>query len=293
MLGRPLCAALLKDGYEIVALSRSASSAQRKLGSDVTCLEWDGKRVGEWASAVDGATGVINLAGENIAGARWTESYKKRIIDSRVNAGNAISEAILMAKAKPDFLIQASATGYYGHRNDEVLDESSTLGDTFLAEVVDKWEKSIAALENEPVRIVFPRIGVVVGKEGGIVEKMKLPFQLFVGGPPGSGKQWISWIHITDVVNAIRFLAKTSSTAGYYNLTAPNPVRMNEFCKAFGAALGRPSWMPVPAFALKLALQQMAEETALISQRIQPTRLLTAGFNFSFPDITKALNDQL
>jgi len=293
MLGRPLCAALLEDGHDVVALSRNPESAAKKLNPNVTCLKWDGKRVGEWADAVDGSDGIVNLAGENIAGSRWTDAYKKRIIDSRVNAGNAVAEAILSVTKKPSFLIQASATGYYGGGGDNVLNEQSPLGDTFLAEVVDKWEKSVSALQSSAIRVAYPRIGVVIGKEGGIVEKLRLPFQMFVGGPPGDGQQYISWIHIKDVVDAIRFLIHTESTSGHYNLTAPNPVRMTEFSKAFGAALGRPSWLPVPAFALKLALQQMAEETALLSQRIQPARLLEAGFSFSFPNVADALKDQL
>ncbi|MEL6822400.1 MAG: TIGR01777 family oxidoreductase [Calditrichota bacterium] len=293
MLGRPLCAALLEDGHHVIALSRSPERASQKLGSQVTCLKWDGKTVGEWADAVDGSDGIVNLAGENIAGSRWTEAYKKRIIDSRVNAGNAVAEAIQSVTKKPSFLIQASATGYYGEGGDTVLTEDSPLGDTFLAEVVDRWEKSVSALNSSSIRVAFPRIGVVLGKEGGIVDKLRLPFQMFVGGPPGDGQQYISWIHIKDVVDAIRFLIHTESTSGRYNLTAPNPVRMTEFSKAFGAALGRPSWLPVPAFALKLALQQMAEETALISQCIQPNRLLEAGFSFSFPDVNVALKDQV
>lgn len=290
-IGTNLCELLLKEGHKIVALTRNVESARKTLGEDIECVQWDAKTTEGWQEHIERAEAVINLAGENLAGGPWSENYKKRIVNSRVNSGNAISKAIKGAKQKPGVLIQASAVGYYGSRGDEELSESSSTGNGFLADVVKQWEGSVKDIEKENVRVVYLRSGVVLGRGEGMIGKMTLPFKLFAGGPVGSGRQWISWIHIADEVNAIRFLMEREDLSGVFNLTAPNPVQMAEFTRQFANALNRPSWLPVPEIAIKLIFGQMGEETILGSQKVFSKRLSGAGYKFRFPELSAALKD--
>jgi uncharacterized protein (TIGR01777 family) len=290
-IGKNLSEALLDSGHKIVALTRNVENAQKTLDSRVECVHWDGKTTEGWQDHVDGTEAVINLAGENLAGGPWTKSYKKRILNSRVNAGNAISKAILEAKQKPNVLLQASAVGYYGSRGGEELNESSSAGSGFLVDVVKQWEDSVKEVEKRNPRVVYLRTGVVLGRGEGMIDKMTLPFKIFAGGPVGSGKQWLSWIHIADELNVIRFLMEREDLSGIFNLVAPNPVQMAEFSRNFGKALNRPSWLPVPEIAIKLIFGQMGEETVLSSQKAVPKRLLEAGYVFQFPELSAALND--
>ena len=286
-IGQNLCSSLVADNIPVIALSRNAEKATSILGDGVECLSWDGKTLGPWRDRLEGAAAVVNLAGANV-GERWTASHKKSILNSRINATAVLVKAIEGSTDKPGLLLQGSAIGYYGSKGDQLLDENSPKGSGFLANVVDLWEEQ-ASLNSEQTRIVYLRTGVVLGKGEGMLAKMTLPFQLFAGGPLGSGNQWISWIHINDQVAVMRHLMEHDHLKGIFNCNAPNPVQMSRFVEVFGKVLGRPSWLPVPAFALKLLLQDMAEETVLASQRVSVQKLLQSGFQFSYPEIEGAL----
>lgn len=292
-IGRHLCRNLLDSGYELIALTRDVEKAEKVLDSRVHCARWDGKTAEGWQRFVEGAEAVINLAGENLAQGPWTERYRQRILESRVNAGKAVTEAITKAQKKPKVLLQASAIGFYGSHGDKELTEASSAGSGFLVEVVKEWEASVKAVEKQPVRVMYLRTGIVLGRGEGIIGKMSLPFKLFAGGPVGSGKQWLSWIHIADEVGIIQFLIEQESLSGVFNLAAPNPVQMAEFCREFGRALSRPSWLTVPSFVIKAVFGQMGEETVLASQRVSPIRIKDAGYRFQFSDIKSALDNVL
>lgn len=289
-IGKELCKALNAARYSITALTRDPHRAAKKLGGAIQWVPWDGRTAGDWANLVDGAAAVINLAGENIASRlRWNEHFKQVILRSRTDAAGAMAEAILAARRKPRVLLQASAVGYYGSRGDEALDEDSSAGEGFMPRVCREWESTVEPLQKAGVRAVIMRFGVVLGRGGGALRKMLPPFRMFVGGPPGDGRQWFSWIHQDDVVAAAMYLLQDEQAGGVYNLVAPGAVRMGEFCRHLGKALQRPSWLPVPAFLLRAVLGEMARETLLISQRVIPRRLLEAQYPFHYPDLPAAL----
>jgi len=235
--------------------------------------------------ALAGANAVINLAGEPIA-QRWTASARDRILRSRIEGTQALVAA--MRAHPPQVLISASAVGYYGSRGDEILIESSPAAQDFLGRVAVAWEEAAQAAEPMGVRVARIRIGVVLGKGGGALSKMLLPFRLGVGGRLGSGKQWMSWIHIDDLIELIAFLIKESTVRGVFNATSPFPVTNREFTQALAEAVHRPAILPVPAFALRLALGEMAQ-VVLASQRAIPDAAQRAGFVFEHPDIFAAL----
>ncbi len=291
-IGSHLCPVLLDAGYDITALTRNTLRAEKVLGRGVRCVKWDGKTVAGWQESVENALAIINLAGANIAG-MWTTKYKRLILQSRLDATAAVVQAIQNAGAPPKVLLQGSATGFYGSRGEEILDENAPAGEGFLPEVVAQWEATAKPAEAAGLRVAYLRSGVVLGKGEGALEKMSLPFRFFLGGAPGSGNQWLSWIHIEDEVNSIKFLLENAQARGIYNLVSPEPVKMRDFCRELGRAMNRPSWLPVPEFALRLLMGQMAEETVLSSQRILPRRLQEAGFRFAYPALRPALQDLL
>lgn len=292
-IGRPLSHRLLQEGFDVVCLSRKASAAKKREKNGIKFVVWDGKSAEGWGEHAEGAKAIVNLAGESIGSGRWTEERRKRILQSRMNAGKAITEAVVSAAEKPEVVIQASAIGIYGNRGEEVLDESSGPGEGFLANVAKNWEGSTGEIEALGVRRVVIRTGVVLGSSGGALARMLLPYRFFVGGPLGNGKQWMSWIHIADEVGAIKFLLKREDLSGVFNLTAPRPLPNRSFSREIGRLLGRPSWFPVPRLALSLFLGKMAEETILTSQRVIPARLEKAEFQFAFPELRGALTDIL
>ena len=287
-IGRALCRELHGD-YEVVALSRDAHKASRGVGSYARVVEWDARTAGRWAREVSGAYAVVNLAGENIASGRWSQSRKAGILQSRSHGIAAILDAIEAAKSKPTLFVQASAIGYYGSRAAETLDEDSSAGTGFLAEVCRRVEIAAGRIERFGVRGVVVRSGMVLGAGGGALPKLIRPFRFFVGGHVGSGKQWLSWISLSDEVRAIRFLIENAQSQGVFNLTAPQPVTMKAFCRTLGQVLRRPAWTVVPGFVLRLALGQMAEEVLLGGQKVVPQRLVEAGFQFEHPVVTDAL----
>ena len=254
LIGSALVASLAQDGNQVWILSRNPQSSIEKLPAGVKIAQWDGRTANGWGHLVDGADAVVHLAGESIAGEsmsalifkRWTPERKERLLNSRVEGGKAVVEAIEMAKVKPAVLVQASAVGYYGSRGDEVLTEESSAGDDFLARICQAWEASTAAVEPMGVRRVIIRSpGVVMSTAGGAFPYMLLPFRLFVGGPLGSGKQWFSWIHMKDEVKAIRFLIDRPAATGAFNLAAPQATTNAEFSKILGKVMSRPSFIPV------------------------------------------------
>lgn len=293
-IGRALANSLAKDQHEVIVLSRNKNKTSG-LASGIRVEEWDARTAAGWGSLVDGAGAVVNLAGESIAGegflpSRWTPERKRRIRDSRVNAGNAVTEAIKAAANKPSVVIQSSAVGFYGPRGDEDVTENSPAGNDFLAETCKLWESSTAEVENLGVRRVIIRTGLVLSSKGGVLPLQSLPFKLFVGGPIGSGKQQIPWIHIEDEIRAIRYLIDTPTARGVYNLSAPEPLPNLAFGRAMGRALGRPSFFPTPGFVFKIAFGELTT-LLLDGQRAVPMRLQESGFQFHYPEAEGALRD--
>jgi uncharacterized protein (TIGR01777 family) len=287
-IGQALCRELRVD-YELVALTRDARRASGIIKEYGKIVEWDARTTSGWAGQVEGAYAVINLAGENLAAGRWTPSQKMSVLQSRTNSANAIVDAVEGAKNKPRVVIQASAVGYYGSRDDETLTEDSPAGEGFLAEVCRKTEAVAARVSRQNVRHTIIRSGIVLGLEGGTLPRLMQPFRFFVGGRVGSGSQWVSWISLHDHIRAIRFLMETEDLRGPLNLTSPRPVTMKEFVRILGRVLGRPAWMMLPAFAARLAFGEMADEVLLTSQQAIPKRLLEAGFKFKYTDLQTAL----
>ena len=290
LIGSVLCKKLYPD-YELIALSRHPEKT--RLGQNVMVIQWDAKSPGRWTRYIEGADAVVNLAGENIAAGRWTKVKKQRILESRVNSTKAIVDTIALAEKKPAVLIQASATGFYGSCGDTEIDENAGKGKGFLAEVCEKWEQAARPVEAVGTRLVIIRTGIVLSRDGGALPRMVQPFKFFLGGYPGTGKQWVSWISMDDEIAAIRFLIENKQLSGIFNLTSPEPVIMKELCRAIGRVLKSPSRLKIPAVVLRIALGKMADETILADQRVIPSRLLKAGFKFRNNKIEEALNEIL
>lgn len=283
-IGSPLCARLLELGHSLTLLTRSPAPAA---STDKKILTWEPGFPGLWEEAIDGSDGVINLAGEPIA-KRWTQRQKEKIASSRIEATRALVTAIAKAKERPKFLINASAIGYYGPHGNEIVSEEAGPGSDFLSRLCVEWENEATKAEQHGLRVIRLRTGIVLGKGGGALPKMLLPFRLFVGGHLGSGEQWLSWIHMEDEIGLILFLLERVEARGAINATAPNPVTMSAFCKAVGDVLNRPSWAPVPAFAVRLLLGEMAD-MLLTGQRVMPTEAQKLGYNFRHPNLHEAL----
>lgn len=294
-IGRRLAASLATDGHEVIVLSRDPGQDNQG-PQGIKAVKWDGRTAQGWGHLADGADAVVNLAGERIAGAspayRWTAERKQRICDSRQNAGQAVMEAIRSASQKPAVLVQASGIDYY-QTGDDVATEVSPPGGGFLSHVCrDCWEPATQEAETLGVRRAIIRTGPVIGPNSPVLGPMMLQHNLFAGGRIGSGQQWFSWVHLDDVVGAIRFLIENPTAAGAFNLCAPQPVTNAELSKTLGKVLGRPSWLPAPAAAFRLAFGEMAA-TLLEGVRAQPKRLLEAGYVFRFPQLEAALRNSV
>lgn len=282
-IGSHLAQSLKADGIRVVPLSRHRIDADH--------VGWDPVR-----GRIDAAQlakvqpdAVVHLAGEPIA-QRWTAERKKRIRDSRVVGTTTLVAALANLATKPRVLVSGSAIGYYGaDRGDDLLDEKAKPGDDFLARTAVEWEAAAAQADKVGIRVAMSRTGVVLGKGGGMLDRLLTPFQMGIGGKVGSGDQWLSWIAIDDMVRALRHLMDSEKARGPYNLVAPNPVTNAEFTEALGKVLGRPTIIPVPKFALELAFGTMADNTILASQRVEPRGLAGTGFEFRHPHVEEAL----
>ena len=290
-IGRALTCELVEAGYEMVVLSRQSSKASDLIGNNIKAVQWDAVTPSGWATLANDAFAVVNLAGENLAALRWTKKKMQRILNSRINAAKAIVSAVESVKNKPQVVIQISAIGYYGDRGDEILSENSSAGVGFLPDVCRQLEQAIQPVEALGVRLATARIAVVLGSGGGIISHVLPAFRFFVGGHPGSGRQWFSWIHIDDVAGAIHFLIENAELQGTFNLSAANPVLSKQFYKLLGKVMHRPSIFPMPAFMLKLMMGKMASEMLLCSQRVLPRKLLETGYRFKYVDVEHALED--
>ncbi len=292
-IGRHLTRRLAEKGYEVICLTRNLSLAKERGAPRILFTAWDARSAVGWGGYAEGASAIVNLAGESLASGRWNKGNKVKIVESRLRAGKAIVDAVKSARKKPNVVIQSSAIGFYGDRGDEVLDEASDSGRGFLSEVTRKWEGSTVDVEAFGVRRAVIRTGLVLGPNGGVLPRLVLPFRFLVGGPLGSGRQWVSWIHIEDEVQAIVYLIEHPELAGVFNLTSPHPLQNRDFSKKLGMVLKRPSWMPAPGFLLRLIFGQKAEETILSGQKVMPERLVEAGYEFVFPEAGNALADIL
>jgi uncharacterized protein (TIGR01777 family) len=287
LIGTALIPALKNEGHTILQLVRQ--EAQRGEGK----IFWNPEAKTIDAAALEGVDAVVHLAGENIAEGSWTAEKKKRIRESRVQGTTLISETLASLQTKPKVLVAASAIGIYGNRGAERLDETSASGDDFLSEVCREWEMATRAASAAGVRVVNLRFGVVLSKAGGALAKMLTPFRLGVGGRVGDGKQYMSWIALDDAVGAIVHALKDEKMSGAVNVVAPQPVTNNEFTKALGGALSRPTIFPVPAFAVRLAFGEMADALLLSGARVEPAKLNQAGYKFQYPELSGALKHLL
>lgn len=287
-IGRRLTARLVDDGQQVIALSRRPEKYQPYFPEKVEFLHWNKLHSGSWSPTTN-ITAIINLAGENIAGGIWTRKRKQKLVDSRLQPTGALVNAVQNMPVKPEIFIQMSAIGYYGWGGDTLLDENSPAGKGFLAELTQQWEAAALEINKLGVKLMIARTGLVVGKGGGLLSRIIPPFRFYLGGHFGKGDQWMSWIHLDDVVNAIQFLLKNKPFYMVYNLTSPKAEKARDFFRALGRKLHRPSWLHLPEFLLKVALGEMAKETILISQKVYPAHLLKAGFEFRYPELTHAL----
>jgi|CXWL01.1.fsa_nt_gi uncharacterized protein (TIGR01777 family) len=289
LIGRALLDHWQGRGHELVVLSRRPGRVSG-LPPGVQVVAWQPADAARLTPLVDGAAAVVNLAGGGIADRRWTAARKRALRASRVETGAALTAAVAAAAVPPAVLLQASAVGYYGAHGDESLSESDPPGADFLGRLCVEWESSTAGVEAYGVRRVLLRTGIVLAREGGALPQMAMPFRLFLGGPVGSGRQWLSWIHLDDEVAAIDFLWRCPDATGAFDLTAPEPLTNCEFGRILGGVLRRPSLLPVPAFSLRLLFGEMAG-VLLDGQRVLPQRLRALGFTFRFPDARSALAD--
>jgi len=274
------------EGHEIFRLVRHAPTSK-------TEVEWSPDRYSIALARIEGFDAVVNLAGESIAEGRWTDEKKRRIRESRVKGTKLLGDALANLTVPPKTFVCASAIGYYGNRGDELLTETSAPGDDFLAKVCADWEEATALATEKGIRVVNARFGVILDTNGGALKKMLPPFRMGVGGRIGSGKQWMSWIALDDVIGGIKFALANESVKGPVNFVSPNPVTNAEFTKTLGKVLSRPTIFPIPAFAIKLMFGEMGEALLLGGQRVAPARLAGGGFEFSYPQLEAALGHML
>jgi uncharacterized protein len=286
LIGTALRQSLQEKGHQVIIVSRNPQ--QRITGTKI--IPWDLEIL---KSELGSTHAVVNLAGSSLAGKnpltmRWTKSRKAEIITSRIQAGTTLNTALENTSPKPEVLIQASAIGYYGNQGKEQVDENSLAGNDFLAEVCQSWEKSTLGVEEQGIRRVIARIGLVLSREGGLLPLLSLPFQFFLGGKVGTGKQTMSWIHIADLVKSLEYFIENPTTQGVYNITAPCPVTNQEFGSQLSSTLNRPSWLPIPSFLLKIMFGEAAT-LALDGREVLPKRLTEAGYQHQYNQLSAAL----
>jgi hypothetical protein len=294
-LGRPLAAALARDGHYIVVFTRGSTNAPRVEPArapvaDTRAVAWNPNgELGPWAAEIDGAGAVVNLAGESIAGTRWSAAQKQRILDSRVQATRSLATAIQNAATPPPVFVSGSAVGYYGPLGNDAATESTRAGSDFLAHVCERWEQEAMLAASDRTRVVCLRTGIVLEKDGGALPQMLPPFRFGAGGPVGSGRQYWPWIHRDDWIALVRWAIATPALSGAINATAPHPVTNAEFARALGRAMHRPAFMPAPGFALRLMLGEMADALLLSGQNAVPAKATSGGFQFRYQHLDDAL----
>ncbi|MBN1345737.1 MAG: TIGR01777 family oxidoreductase [Phycisphaerae bacterium] len=291
LIGRRLVPALAGQGHQLVVLSRSPSGFFLG-GPKVDLVRGDPTKPGDWQDAVPECDAVVNLAGENVMSKRWNDEHKRQIRDSRILATRNVVEAIGRSDGRCNTLINASAVGYYGNRGDEWLEESAPPGDDFLAGVCTDWEAEADAAARHGARVVRVRTGVVLDNTGGALAELVEVFRKFIGGPVGSGRQWVSWVHHEDAVGVFCLALNDAEISGPINACSPNPVTNRELAKAIGRALQRPTVLRVPASMLRMAVGEAAD-MALASQRLRPQAVLDRGYRFRFEQLDAALADLL
>ncbi len=291
LIGQKLINTLLDDGYEVKLLSRNKSKVDEIFEGKVIPIEWNGKNHEELVPIINGCDVIVNLAGHTIA-VPWTKSNKEKIWNSRINTTAIIAKAINSCNTPPKVFIQASAVGYYSHNSLEQLTENSFKGSGFLSNLTNEWEQQALKCESK-TRVVLIRTGIVLSNKGGFLHKILTPIKYLAGTILGSGKQVIPWIHIHDHVSAIIYLIKVETAIGAFNLVSPNPVSLSELTKTVGKKINRPVFLRVPAFLLKLALSDMAKETLLANQTVEPKKLKELGFKWRFASLENALDDLL
>ena len=285
LIGTVLCSQLERDEHEVVRLVRREPAHGE--------LRWDPEGGELEQEVLEGIEAVLHLGGRNIAAGRWTATVKEQLRQSRVQTTQLLATRLAGLAAPPRVLVCASAVGIYGHRRDEELDEDSATGEGFLAELGREWEGASAVAAEAGIRVVQARLGIVFSRRGGALAKMLLPFRLGMGGKIGDGRQYVSWISLEDAVAALIYAVENDALRGPVNLTAPQQVTNAELTRTLGRVLRRPTLLPLPAFAAKLVLGELAEEGLLASQRVRPTRLLEAGFEFAYPELEGALRWEL
>jgi len=294
-IGTRLVQTLAQEQHHITVFTRNQQRGEQVFPPsryrNVEIVPYNPFGSGAWQDKIANAQAIVNLAGAGIADQKWTPQRKQEILDSRVKTTQSIAEAINSVSNKPQVLVNASAVGYYGTSETATFDEDSQAGDDFLASVCQRWEAAAKQVEGTGTRLVILRFGIVLGN-GGAIAKMLTPFQLFAGGPLGSGKQWFSWIHIDDLVALIQQAINNPDYQGIYNATTPNPVPMSELCHTLGEVMNRPSWLPVPDFALQLLLGEAAQ-TVLEGQKVLPKRTQQQGFRYQYPTVKPALAEIL
>jgi NAD dependent epimerase/dehydratase family enzyme len=316
MIGRQLCNQLSAKGYHVVAFSRDPQKARQSVPSAAEYIAWTPSENGPWASAIDGAHGVIHLAGASLFGKRWTDSYKREIVESREIGTRGLVNAMTQAQNKPKVFVSMSAVGYYGPHGEELLDENAPAGSDFLARVCQAWEREARRAEALGIRTVLFRSGVVLGgdekmslpiviagasldrpgvilkTEEGAFPLLVMPFHFFAGGPILPGTQYLSWIHADDTIGLLLFALEDERVRGPLNATASEPITNRDMAKTIGRVMGRPSWVPVPGFALKLMLGEMADMITT-GQRALPKKAQELGYQFKHPTAGGAVRDIL
>jgi len=282
LVGTALIKSLASEGHEILRLVRYAPSSVQE-------IEWSPDRYSIALARLEGFDAVVHLAGESIAEGRWTDEKKKRIRESRVKGTRLLGDALANLTNPPKTFVCASAIGYYGDRGDEILTEASAPGNDFLSAVCVEWEKATALASEKGIRVVNCRFGIILDANGGALKKMLPPFRMGVGGKIGSGKQWMSWIALDDVVRGLKFALGNDSIRGPVNFVAPPPVTNARFTKTLGKVLSRPTLFPIPAFGVRLLFGEMADALLLSSQRVAPAVLQTSNFLFQYSQLEGAL----
>jgi uncharacterized protein len=291
LIGKNISSELIKRGEEVIVFTRNTEDVKTKVPDASLYVKWDYNKIEEWKEYLNNSEAVIHLAGANLFNRRWSKKYKKIITESRIKSTINLVKAISEVENKPEVFICSSAVGFYGNSDDKILTEDSTKGNDFLANLCSQWEKVAEEVGNYGVRRISIRSGIALSKEEGILKKLLLPFKLYAGGTIGSGIQWFPWIHINDLVNVYLF-PLYNKIDGAVNAVSPNPVRMKEFTNELGKAIGKPSFIKVPGFLLRLALGEAAE-AALSSLRVIPQKLNNQKFKFQFENLSICLKDLL